>query len=447
MLLIDKIFSTIKHRKDYQSNHLHLTREERIFLHSSYVHSIEMSYVRNLFRSINQPSTSRSFLARLIPKFIYQWRDDFRFSSRIFCIYSSVFLLLYFITEQACILILPKLAGWKQSWETFFSYESISDNPNDVQSIFPLPDLVCPYLLAIFTAYVITIIQLFVLLRNIRRNLLQIYRGDDSEIPKRNQSNYLEYSTGNFHFAGFFIGYLVWGYVLTFTFAFVILVSIASFITFGSVKFLEDLLTQIIPTLLLILFKYYINKILARYVFLQDYGEILAINNRRILMIFLYFNFFLDSFLGLILSIIRIIKSVIGGCLYMSRLDYSPFGRKLETFDDGFTAYCGFIHIEAVHRNPIMLAVASYLYSRMKAKQYLRQNSIIMDKNKSIRKWHLAILLIQNSSLRYSRKHVLKNKKMSMMNEIKIEEPYDEEIHRRPSLVSEIDLRNIWHKN
>jgi len=86
-------------------------------------------------------------------------------------------------------------------------------------------------------------------------------------------------------------------------------------------------------------------------------------------MIFLFFNFFLDSFLGFMSSIVSIIKSVSGGYLYMSRLDYSPLGRKLETSDAGFSAYCGFIHLEAVHRNPIMLVVASYLYSRMKAKQ------------------------------------------------------------------------------
>ena len=70
-----------------------------------------------------------------------------------------------------------------------------------------------------------------------------------------------------------------------------------------------------------------------------------------------------------ILSIIRISMSIIGGCLYMCRLDYSPLGRKLEVMDAGFSAYCGFIHLEAMHRNPIMLAVASYLYGRMKAKQ------------------------------------------------------------------------------
>jgi hypothetical protein len=36
----------------------------------------------------------------------------------------------------------------------------------------------------------------------------------------------------------------------------------------------------------------------------------------------------------------------------MSRLDYSLLGRKFETLDAGFTAYCGFIQIEATRPVP-----------------------------------------------------------------------------------------------
>ena len=298
------------------------------------------------------------------------------------------------------------------------------------------------------------------LLANIRRNLLQIYRGDDSEIPQRTKSDYLSYSTGNFHFAGYFIGYLVWGYALIFIFALILYVCIDAFITFGSVKILEKILKKIIPVLLLIIFKQYINKILARYIFLQHYGDLLAINNRRALMIFLYFNFFLDAFLGLISSIIRIIKSIIGGFFYMSRLDYSPLGRKLEHFDAGFSAYCGFIHLEAVHRNPLMLAMASTLYSRMKAKQYENENLLMtinqMNKKKTkdysekvIQKWRLAILLFHNPSLMSLRKNaLLKTRKIEMENLTKIikRQSCFEPNQYRPSLVSETDLRKIWEK-
>ncbi|CAF2333515.1 unnamed protein product [Rotaria sp. Silwood2] len=460
MLLINKISTIIKNKNEDQFKRLHLTREEKILLHSSTVHSVETLYVRNLFRPINQRTTSRLFLARLIPKFIYQWRDDFRFSSRILCVYSSTFLLLFFMTVQACILVIPYLDELQYSLQQLIDQISTLNNQQNKQSEFPLPNFVRPYLIAILTALIVTIIQLLVLLTNIRRNLCQIFRGDDSEIPKRNKSKYLDYSTGNFHFAGFFIGYLIWGYVLIALFALITYISIDAFITFGSVKLLEKILKIVIPILLLILLKIYLNKLLARYVFLQHYGDILAINNRRILMIFLFFNFFLDSFLGFVSSIIRIIKSIVSGYLYMSRLDYSPMGRKLETLDAGFSAYCGFIHMEAVHRNPIMLVVASYLYSRMKAKQYVTKNLMMMTENvrknakdyssKAVQKWHLAVLLLRNPSLVFLRKHALsqiKNKKIKILNEINRKQSYIQQTLRRPSLVSEIDLRNMWQKN
>lgn len=453
MLLIQKIYTTIKHRNERGDRHFHLTREEKILLHSSAPHSVEMSYVRNLFRPADQRSPkSRLFLARLIPNFLYHWRDDFRFSARVLCVYSSVILILFFVTQEACILVVPSLDALQKSLQTLL--DTILSSTD--RSSFPIPNFMRPYVFAIMTALVITIIQLLVLLANIRRNLFQIFRGDDAEIPKRNKSNYLNYGTGNFHFAGYFIGYLIWGYVLIAIFVFIIYICIDAFITFGSVRFLEGIFKSIIPVLLLIFFKQYLNKILARYVFLQEYGDILAINNRRILMIFLYFNFFLDVFLGFISSIIRIIKSVVGGILYMCRLDYSPLGRKLETLDAGFTAYCGFIHLEAVHRNPVMLVTASYLYSQMKAKKYFEENdltelnTINRKKSKVIRRWHIAITLIQNPALKNLRKHALlemESKKLNLPEEIiKRRHTQLEKMTHRPSLISQSDLENVWHR-
>ena len=456
-LLLQKIYTRIKRRNERVNHPFHLTREEKILLHSSAVHSVEISYVRNLFRPKDHRSKSRLFLARLIPTFVYQWRDDFRFSARVLCIYSSVILILFFITQEACFVIIPSLDGLQKSVQDLLNKLILSPG----QSAFPVPNLVRPYVFAVMSTLVIIAIQLLVLLANIRRNLFQIFRGDDSEIPKRNKSNYLSYGTGNFHFAGYFIGYLIWGYVLIAIVAFIIYICIDAFITFGSVKFLEGILKSIIPVLLLIFFKQYFNQILARYVFLQDYGDLLAINNRRMLMIFLYFNFFLDALLGLISSVIRIIKSVIGGIFYMCRLDYSPLGRKLETIDAGFAAYCGFIHLEATHRNPIMLAVASYLYSRMKAKQYLVKTSLVEmssihqqkwknSSSKSIRKWHVAILLVQNPALKNLRKSALlemHNRKLNMTVEFKRRQSHWEKVnHHRPSLISERDLEHVWHR-
>ena len=459
-LLISSIQRAIKNRRRTNRNLVPLTREERLFLHSAAPHSIEMSYVRNLFRGPQCRSTSRLFIGRLIPTFIYEWRDDFRFSSRILCLYATVFFILYFLTVQLCVLSVPYMVEAQKDWQSTVDSLTMATATSGQPRQFTLPMLKNSFICAVMSALVVTVIQVLVLLANLRRNLFQLYRGDDSEVPKRDSSRYTNYATGNFHFAGFFIGYLVWGYILVLAFTFILYVCIDAYITFGSVHTLDKILKRIIPLLLLIFFKQYLNNLLARYVFLQAYGKVLAVNNRRALMIFLYFNFFLDAFLGLISSVLRIIKSILGGFFYMCRLDYSPLGRKLELFDSGYSAYCGFIHIEAAQRNPIMLAMASYLYGRAKAKASAASSPSIVvissgkkkqrnSSPKALQKWHVAVFLIRNPSFVFMRKKALlelENEKMVVLEKRRRKLSHVAQMTHRPSLISEIDLQTLWER-
>ncbi|CAF3650437.1 unnamed protein product [Rotaria socialis] len=303
---------------------------------------------------------------------------------------------------QSCILIVSLLDGLQTTLQALIDAVSSVGQDGSKQSEVLFPNLIRSFVIAILTACVIAVIQILVLLANIFRN---------------------------FHFAAFFIAYLIWGYVLIALFTWIIYMAIDSSITYGSVRLIEKVLKLIIPVLLLLLlllifFKQYIDKILARFVFLQDYENILAIDNRRILMIFLYFNFFLDVFLVLISSIVSIIISIIGGILHMSRLDYSPMGRKVETFDAGFQAYCDSIHMEAAHRNPIMLTFSSSLYGCIKIKQHSVKHMIISTRaneelgkdysSTAIKKLYLILILLRNPSLVVLRTHAfnrLKDKK------------------------------------
>jgi hypothetical protein len=408
-----------------------LTREQRTFFYINRPSSVEMLYVKNLFHSAEQRPRTQSLFGRLIPIAIYERRDDFRFSARVLCVYSSIALLLYFLAVKAFILVLPRLAAMEKSVQQGLnaftplllpSSDATMDNghPEDVNSNtsdFPVPPLTKPYIIAVFLTLAIIIIQLTVLLVNMRRNLFQSFRGNDSELPRRKRSKYTELAVGNVHFAGYFIGYLVWGFILIAVFSALICISIQAFISFGSARLIESVLRAIIPTLLLIMFKQYLNRVIAQYVFLQHHGEVLALNNRRALMIFIYFNFFLDAFLGFVSSVVRLLQSVIGGILYMCRLDYSPLGRKLETIDGGFSAYCGFIHTECQHRHPVMLVFVSHLYTQMKIRQLTFENMDMDDvkrkksSSRYVRKWKLAVFLIQNPATIFFRKAFLINNK------------------------------------
>ncbi len=431
-----------EHKKDLSDEKkmlLSVTKEERILLEISQPNSVEMLYVRNLFRSADKRPRSHALIARLIPKFIYEWRDDFQFSSRILCVYSSVFLLLYFITINFSVRYIPLLYSVQSTAQNMVdtAYNSVllifamlnsdggqagADSITDLTpETFPLPNFVASYICAATLTVLVIVIQLIVMLANIRRNIFQVYRGDDSEIPRRKQSKYITYSAGNVRFAGYFIGFLIWGFVILAVFWTIVCILFGALIVYGHALPLENVFKAAIPAVLLAVFKVFLNNFLARYVFLHECGEILALNNRRILMIFIYFNFFLDAFLGVVTAIIRLIESILGTIFYMCRLDYAPLGRKLEHFDSGFTSYCGFIQIECSHRHPVMLVFVSHLFNEIKKQQYINTHDTPVDLGKSmqkpkvsrfIRKWRLAAFLVRNPTVVFFRKAFLRELSM-----------------------------------
>lgn len=421
------LFNKILQRHTEISENQILTHEEKSLIEVINIYSVEMLYIKNLDNTNKQRLNYNTFFNRVIPKAIYEWRDDFRFSSRILCVYSSVFLLLYFTLIQTCIQILPYMGIFQQELQEIIDIFFKNSYNNQSHKSFPLPHFVRPFLLAVGTATLIIIVQLCLLLTSIRRNLLQAFRGDDCEVPRRQRSSYVNYAIGNFHFAGYLIGYVVWGLILIVFFAFLFFMCIDLLMTFNAFHIMETILKAVIPILLLYYFKEFLNRILARFVFLQHAGDVLAMNNRRLLMIFLYFNFFLDAFLGLVSSILRLLQSFIGGVIYMSRLDYSPLGRKLETWDDGFSSYCGLIHTECAHRHPVMLVFAGHLLHLVKNNRTSALTKIVEDFAESdiiankqiqniqlgnsrrhwIRKWQVAAFLVRNPSIVFFRKAYL----------------------------------------
>ena len=422
--LVSLLVKRLQHRPSIRKN---LSREQKNLLYASLPDSIESRYVRKLLN----PKINTMPMNRLASKFrfIYTWRDDFRFSSRVICVYAAIYLLLFFITvqvrlrlrdekncsilvqyDQALVRVPPSLPSLRKQLQIVVNVivtiisppdTNLQEEEDDQSSDFRLPTFYLPYVLAIIFTLVVTIIQLSAMLASIRRNLLQAFRGDHTEIPPPKSSRNVNYVTGNFRFAGTLIGYVILAYVFLGLLSFIVAIIIGAAVTNGGSKFIEDILKTIIPAMLFIFFKMYLNKILGKYVFLQHELNVLSLNNRRVFMIFLYFNIFLDAFLGLFAAIIRLLKSTIGGILYMCRLDYSPLGRKLETKDAGFSAYCGFIHVECAHRHPVLLCFMSHL---LRTQLYGRANQRW---SKARHRWALAVLLLNNPTLIYERKRFL----------------------------------------
>lgn len=85
----------IKRIRMRKSNEKRLSREKQNLLYSSLPYSSESIYVKRLL-NMHRPAAPTSRLASLF-LYVYEWRDDFRFSSRVISIYAVVFLMLFFI--------------------------------------------------------------------------------------------------------------------------------------------------------------------------------------------------------------------------------------------------------------------------------------------------------------------------------------------------------------
>lgn len=58
-------------------------------------------------------------------------------------------------------------------------------------------------------------------------------------------------------------------------------------------------------------------------------------SSRRGFFIITYFVFFYNTFLGVISCLLRIIKAIVLGALFLGRLDHSTLPRRFQLFDPG----------------------------------------------------------------------------------------------------------------
>jgi hypothetical protein len=139
-----------------------------------------------------------------------------------------------------------------------------------------------------------------------------------------------------------------------------------------------------------------------------------TLDNRHAYFLFVYFNFFFDCFLGILSCVLRLFKSIIAILLYMPRLDYSIFGRSLESIDNGYTAYTSYIYVEAIHTHPILITFTQIIYMNILEKRRREKHFLLIDekqiieqnRRKSIRfRWFLLLTLMNNLSLISTRRH------------------------------------------
>ncbi|XP_066022610.1 stimulated by retinoic acid gene 6 protein-like [Pocillopora verrucosa] len=125
-----------------------------------------------------------------------------------------------------------------------------------------------------------------------------------------------------------------------------------------------------------------------------------TIDNRRLFSIMSYFFFFYNIIPGLLSSSMRILKGMLLGVIFISRIDRTSLVQGFQAWDKAFVAYLGFVTVLVAHRQPVMLVFCQLLIDRQKDHQLLeeRKPRQLRVSQKAVDRWFLAVTLLRNPS-------------------------------------------------
>jgi len=233
------------------------------------------------------------------------------------------------------------------------------------------------------------------------------------------------------YFTGFQIAYALWGFIVWSCLFFCLFFVPAILVAYKNSIFGKLLLGVIssaakasIPSAVFSLLCVFQSIFLFRWTFRdRDFPDFtVTIDNRRMFSIISYLFVFFNVIVGLFSCLLRLIKGMILGLLYLPRLDRSCLMQGFQKWDKGFVAYLGFVTVLVAHRHPVMLVFCQLLIDRNKSQQadketesqhpshvketkgsaetvYRREIRYARLSQKAVNRWLLAVTLLRNPSL------------------------------------------------
>ncbi|XP_067668463.1 receptor for retinol uptake stra6-like [Haliotis asinina] len=300
---------------------------------------------------------------------LYKNESGFRYSTRILSVLMVGVFLLYVVTFELLgtfVTYLDILIGYANKYFDAYDLTPTGDEQFNLKSLqtwiiigyYMLTAVKDCVIVSTVLALVIGLLMILHMLSSYRTNLLALYRGDNSHIPSRKYRSNASLMLGCMRFAGYQVGYIAWGFIIQFTILFLlsIVISVIVILVRGGVSsWLVNRVLQLWPIVVWTVVLNILQLLLAKYLFAKGRGTTLYIDNRRFFFIFTYFMFFFNIFLGLVSCLMRIIKAIVLGALFMPRLDHSSLSQRFQFFDPGFAAYVGYMHVENQHTHPVMI--------------------------------------------------------------------------------------------
>ncbi|XP_046854616.1 stimulated by retinoic acid gene 6 protein-like [Xenia sp. Carnegie-2017] len=335
-------------------------------------------YVKNIFYPRQTPDHSKvlSYLRK-----IYNPHKYFKFSTHTLSVLMVCCIILYGATIPFIIIVA----------QSFNVSDQNSTSEDVIRGIRVLLDCLIAALILTFLFCALSLLRF---MENHKNNMLRMFKGDKSFIPKRIESS--QFMIGkSLRYQSFQIGYFLWGYLLQWLMLFLICGFFYSLkfpivrkwvlnrVKVASVFFAVGLLTYLtLPLTAVTIFRD------------PDYNKnVISMNNRNAYLVFSYFWFFIGLPMGILSALSRILKAMIIGLILLPRVDHSVLPEGFQRLDPGYISYIAYLHVQAAFRNPILRGFCQTIFDR---KNGIRQWKC---SPQARTRWFLALTLTRNPEI------------------------------------------------
>ncbi|KAK3753775.1 hypothetical protein QZH41_014235, partial [Actinostola sp. cb2023] len=189
--------------------------------------------------------------------------------------------------------------------------------------------------------------QMYRMLVSHRNHVIKLIKSDRRFLP--NTLNTPDVMVGmSLRFCGYQIAYFLWGFIILMFVLLILVVGIASMILFLPMalgpelsKMVVRILIGIVPTVGMAVFIWLTQQILARFVFKDRSfdSKVVNIDNRRCFLLVSFFFFFFNILVGLMSCMLRILKGMVLGILFIGRIDRPLIMKGFTNLDTGNLKY------------------------------------------------------------------------------------------------------------
>lgn len=161
-----------------------------------------------------------------------------------------------------------------------------------------------------------------------------------------------------------------------------------------------------------------LQHVTAKFAFIKKEAGTRDLNNRESLFLLTYLLFLINTVLGLIVAIWRMVITALYNIIHLGRIDISLLHRTAESYDPAYRYYTHSLKVEVSQSHPVMKAFCGLLLDLMveggRAGQKIRDAEEGIQENRPSKaatrrrirsRWQLLYTLVNNPSLLGSRKH------------------------------------------